>query len=219
MTAKQEERAAQRYADQFEMRIRETVEGSVATAENPNITFRDFAAGWLEKVQRECSLNYYVKCKDAIELVNCYIGGYRLRELNPAIIQNCYDRLDQMKKKTVKVLPKSEFRATLERAGHNYMRLRYELNVQSCTLANALVGKSVSKTWSRDFAERVGIPFEKLFDEKTSEEPYSYESIHKIKRTVRAILSTAKKKRLVSTIMHQPNILASLNDRNIRSHA
>lgn len=198
MTAKQEERAAQRYADQFETHIRETVEGCVATAENPNITFRDFATDWLEKVQREYSLNYYVKCKDAIELVNSYIGGYRLRELNPAIIQNCYDRLDQMKKQAVKILPKAEFRATLERAGYNYMKLRYELNVQSCTLANALAGKGVSKTWSRDFAERVGIPFDKLFDEKVSEEPYSYESVHKIKRTVRAILSTAKKKRLVS---------------------
>ena len=197
MSPKQEERAVQIFAEQFEKQIRNTVKGSTATAENPNITFRDFAAEWLEKVKRENSLNYYVKSKDAIDLVNGYIGGYKLRELNPAIIQNCYDKLDQLKKHTSRVIPKKEFRAVLESAGYNYMRLRYELNVQCCTLANALAGKTVSKTWSSDFSERVHIPFDKLFDEKVIEENYAYESIHKIKRTVRAILSTAKKKRLV----------------------
>ena len=184
MTAKQEERAVQTFAEEFERQIKATVNGATATVDTPNITFREFAAQWLEKIKRDCSLNYYVKARDSIALANEYIGGYKLRELTHAIIQNFYDKLDAMKKKISRVFPKPEFRSTLEKYGFNYMKLRYEVNIQSCTLANAFAGKAVSKNWSSDFAERTGIPFHELFDEKITEEPYAYETIHKLKRII-----------------------------------
>ena len=198
MTAKQEERAVQTFAEEFERQIKATVNGAMPTVDTPNITFREFAAQWLEKIKRDCSLNYYVKACDSITLANEYIGGYKLREITPAVIQNFYDKLDAMKKKMSKVFPKPEFRSVLEKYGYNYMKLRYEVNIQSCTLANAFAGKAVSKNWSNDFAERTGIPFHELFGEKITEEPYAYETIHKFKRIIRAILSLAKKNRLVT---------------------
>ena len=198
MTAKQEERAVQTFADEFEKQIRATVSGATATTDTPNITFREFAEQWLERVKRDCSLTYYVKGRDCIDLANEYIGNYKLREITPAVIQNFYDKLDAMKKKTSKVFPKPEFRSVLEKHGYNYMKLRYEINIQSCTLANAFAGKAVSKTWSGDLSERIGVPFDELFDEKITEEPYAYEMIHKFKRIIRAILSLAKKNRLVT---------------------
>lgn len=143
-------------------------------------------------------MTYYVKGRDCIALANKYIGGYKLREITPAVIQNFYDKLDAMKKKISKVFPKPEFRSVLEKHGYNYMKLRYEVNIQACTLANALAGKAVSKTWSGNLAEPIGIPFDELFDEKITEESYAYETIHKFKRIVRAILSLAKKNRLVT---------------------
>ena len=124
MTAKQEERAVQTFAEEFERQIKATVNGATATVDTPNITFREFAAQWLEKIKRDCSLNYYVKARDSIALANEYIGGYKLRELTPAIIQNFYDKLDAMKKKISRVFPKPEFRSTLEKYGFNYMKLR-----------------------------------------------------------------------------------------------
>ena len=198
MTAKQEERAVQTFAEEFEHQIKATVNGATSTTDTPNITFREFAAQWLAKVERDCSKAYYVKGKEAIAIANKFIGGYKLREITPAIIQNFYDKLDAMKKKISKVFPKPEFRSTLEKYGFNYMKLRYEVNIQSCTLANAFAGKSVSKNWSSDFAERTGIPFQELFDEKITEEPYAYETIHKFKRIIRAVLSLAKKNRLIT---------------------
>lgn len=197
MTAKQEERAVQTFAEEFERQIKATVNGAISTIDTPNMTFKEFALQWLARVERDCSKTYYVKGRDCIALANEYIGRYKLREITPAIIQNFYDKLDAMKKKTSKVFPKPEFRLILEKYGFNYMKLRYEVNIQSCTLANAFAGKSVSKNWSSDFAERTGIPFQELFDEKITEEPYAYETIHKFKRIIRAILSLAKKNRLV----------------------
>lgn len=145
MTAKQEERAVQTFAEEFERQIKATVNGATATVDTPNITFREFAAQWLARVERDYSKAYYVKGKEAIVVANKYIGGYKLRELTPAIIQNFYDKLDAMKKKISKVFPKTEFRAVLEKHDFNYMKLRYEVNIQSCTLANAFAGKAVSK--------------------------------------------------------------------------
>ena len=129
MTAKQEERAVQTFAEEFERKIKATVNGATATVDTPNITFREFAAQWLEKIKRDCSLSYYVNARDSISLANEYIGGYKLRELTPAIIQNFYDKLDAMKKKILKVFPKPEFRSVLEEHGLNYMKLRYEVNI------------------------------------------------------------------------------------------
>ena len=129
MTAKQEERAVQTFAEEFERQIKATVNGATSTTDTPNITFREFAAQWLAKVERDCSKTYYVKARDSISLANEYIGGYKLRELTPAVIQNFYDKLDAMKKKTSKVFPKSDFRVVLEKHGFNYMKLRYEVNI------------------------------------------------------------------------------------------
>jgi integrase len=120
-----------------------------------------------------------------------------LRELTPAVIQSFYDKLDKRQKTTSRIFPKPEFRKVLESRGFNYMKLRYEYHVQNCTLSNALNGKSVGKTWGVALSEKTGIHFEKLFDEKITAEPYAYESVHMIKRTVRAILAMAKKSRLI----------------------
>lgn len=110
MTPKQEERAAAVFADDFERKIKDTVTGSTASAENPNITFREFAAKWLEKTKRDCSLSYYVNSSDIIKEVNEYIGGYRLRDITPAVIQNLYDKLDKLQKTTSRIVPKPDFR-------------------------------------------------------------------------------------------------------------
>lgn len=198
MTPKQEERAAAVFAYDFEKKIKDTVSGSAASAETPNITFREFAAKWLEKTKRDCSLSYYVNSSDIIKEVNEYIGGYRLRDISPAVIQNLYDKLDKLQKTTSRIVPKPEFRQVLESYGFKYMNLRYDYRVQACTLANAFAGKPVSKGWSYGLAEKINVPFDKLFDEKIITEPYAYETIHKYKRTIRAILSLAKKNRLIT---------------------
>lgn len=197
MSPKQEERALAVFVEKYEKQVKDALKNSAVTGGSPNTTFREFAAKWLDKTERDCSLNYFVKSRDAIELSNSYIGGYKLRDLTPAVIQSFYDKLDKMQKTTARILPKPEFRAVLESKGFNYKKLRYEYHVQSCTLANALAGKPISKIWSTGLSEKTKIPFEKLFDEKIITEPYAYETIHQIKRTIRAILSMAKKNRLI----------------------
>ena len=198
MTAKQAERAAAVQAELFENEVRESISGSAGINDNPNITFREFAKQWLEKIKRDHSLSYYENSIDVIEEINQFIGGYKLREITPAIIQNFFNKLDKRKRVINQITPKPNFREVLQSYGFNYVKLRYDYHIQSCTLANAFAGKGVSKTWSTDFCEKLDIPFDELFDEKVTEVDYAYETIHKYKATTRAILSLAKKNRLVT---------------------
>ena len=50
---------------------------------------------WLERRKEELSVSYYVNCQSAITEIAASIGGYKLRELNPTIIQRFYDDLDR----------------------------------------------------------------------------------------------------------------------------
>ena len=75
--------------------------------------------------------------------------------------------------------------------------LRYDYHVQAATLSHALRGQSVGVKWSNELCRATKIPFNKLFDTIEKKEPYAWETNNKIKRTVRAVLSLAKKNRLV----------------------
>lgn len=101
--------------------------GATTASDTMNIMFREFAAQWLDRVKRDCSLTYYVKGRECIALANEYIGGYKLREITPAVIQNFYDKLDAMKKKISKVY--SEARISL-RVGKVRLQL-YEVAIRS----------------------------------------------------------------------------------------
>ncbi len=197
MTPVQQERAAVVFAEQFEEEVKKMVLQAITPVDNHNITVRQFGEQWLEKVKRDCSLSYYVKCKEALEDACQYIGGYKVRELNPAIIQRYYDNLDGRKKKTTTVKPKKQFKKILQSYGFNYKKLRYELNIQCNTLCTAYDGGNVSIRWAETLCEKTNVPFDKLFTIIENEEPYAFETIDRYKRCLRAMLAKAKKARLI----------------------
>ncbi len=197
LPAKQLAREAQYQAECFEEEVRKSFLDGGVTANNYNITFYEYSLLWLEKIQRECSIVHYVKSKQIIEELKEYIGGYKIRELTPYIIQKLYDKLDDRKRIVVQYKPKLEFRKKLEDNGFDYPKLRYEHNIQSCTLAKALKYENVSKKWAEKLCSVTKIAFDELFDIIEKKEPYAYETIQHYKKTVRAILAMAKKNRIV----------------------
>ncbi len=197
MTPKQQERAVAVFADKYEADMRRMIVETTIPVDNHNITVREFGEQWLQKVKRDHSLNYYVKCKAVLEDVNQYIGVYKVRELTPAIIQKYYDNLDSRTKKTRIVTAKKNFKNVLESHGFTYLRLRYELNIQCCTLCAAYKQGNVSKRWADTLCKKTNIPFDALFLFIEEETAYAFATIDKYKRVVRAMLSKAKKARLI----------------------
>ena len=126
-------------------------------------------------------------------MTNKHIGGYKLKELTPNIIQQYYDKLDRMKKIVTVVTAKPTLREKMNQTGIGYMKLRYEKNFSSCSLFNALAGKQISYEYAKRLAETLGDKTENLFNVTHTTQKYAYETISKIKRTIRAVLATAKK--------------------------
>ena len=93
-------------AEQFEQQVQNSLLGKTQVSNPLNITFREFCQKWLERTKRECSLAYYVKATEQLEYACAYIGGYKMTELNPAIIQSFFDQLDERRKIVTRIKPK-----------------------------------------------------------------------------------------------------------------
>ena len=86
----------------------------------------------------------------------------------------------------------------MKTTGVGYMKLRYEKGFSSCSLANALSGRRISYEYAKRLAAAFNESVDALFDVKQTKQRYAHETISKIKRTLRAVLATAKKQRLIA---------------------
>lgn len=197
VSASRAEKLAEKEAEFFEEEKKKEILGNKYLMQNPNITFAEFSAIWLEKTKKEHSLSYYVHSTDLLDEINQAIGHYPLKKIDPNIIQDYFDFLDEKERIIYKVHPHSNFKEILKSNGFNYNRLRYDLKIQCNTLSRAYNGKDVSKEWADNIAIKTELPIEKLFDVEIIRQPYAFETIDKYKRTIRAIFSYAVKKRIV----------------------
>lgn len=184
-------------ADRFEKEVIDSVTGASPAVDPTTISFRAFAEKWLEKVRRDDSVSYYATSRKVLDFAYKSIGGYKLRELTPAILQNFFNSIDGRRRTVTVITPKPTFRNILASYGYKYKNLRHEYHIQPATLSRALNGKPVGAKWALELCRAAKIPFDKLFDRTETQKPYAWETNNKIKRTVRAILALAKKNRLV----------------------
>ena len=139
-----------------------------------------------------------MNCQTTIKDIVASIGRYKLRELNPAIIQRFYDQLDKKEKTVITVTAKPELRGAMQEAKMGFRKLRFEMDFNCATLTAALAGRTISLEYAERLATCLGQNTTTLFNVTKKKEPYAYETIHKTKRTLRAILSHAKKQRLIN---------------------
>ena len=198
LTQKQMEREVVIYADKYESELKMSLTVPGAEGISPDITLGEYANWWLERRKDELSASYYVNCQTAIKDIAASIGGYKLRELNPIIIQRFYDQLDKKEKTVTTVTAKPELREAMQEAKMGFRKLRFEMDFNCCTLTAALAGKTISLEYAERLAAFLGRSTTSLFNVTTKKELYAYETMHKIKRTLRAILSHAKKQRLIN---------------------
>ena len=200
MSEKQMQREAIIFADQYEAQMRAA--SLSATGEqfmSAESSLREYAVWWLERRKDEISATYYINCKNSIDDIVENIGAYKLRELNPSIIQRYYDAIDRRERTVVTVTPLPEaIRQRMEETGKNYKYLRYDAKVCSNTISIALNGGNVSMEFAETLARELETDVKTLFVIKKENVKYAFETNHKIKRTLRVILATAKKQRIIA---------------------
>ena len=133
MTDRQAERECALVAQKFENEMRQLYTGSVADVPDYNITVGQMADKWLERVHKDFSIAYYERGIKTVEWIKRYIGGYKIREVTPYIIQNFYDKLDREKRVIYTITAKPCLREELEKFGHTRKELSkdYGVNVAS----------------------------------------------------------------------------------------
>ena len=200
MPEKQMQREVVIFADKYEGQMRAaSLSASGEQFMSAETTLKEYAAWWLKRRKDEISVTYFVNCKNSIKDISDNIGAYKLRELNPSIIQRYYDMIDKRERTIVTITPlPNAIRQRMEETGKNYMYLRYDAKVCSSTLSVALRGENVSIEFAETLAKELGTEVKKLFVINKRTVKYAYESNHKIKRTLRVILATAKKQRLIA---------------------
>lgn len=200
LTEKQMQREAVIFADQYESSIKEATNSCDGEAYmSGETTLAEYAVWWLTRRKEELSPSYYMNCKNAIEHITENIGSYRLRELTPAIVQRYFDGIDKRERTIVTVDPKPEaIREQMEKSGKNYMTLRYKEQINSCALSNALKGVRVSEEFANQLAKVLYCKVNTIFTIERHNEKFAFESNHKIKRTLRVILASAKKQRIIA---------------------
>ena len=220
MSEKQIQREVIVFADQYEAQIKAaSLSASGEQFMSAETTLGEFADWWLERRKNEISLSYFVNCHNSIDEIKAHIGAYKLRELNPSIIQRYYDELDKRERTVVTIEAKPDaIRKRMEETGKNYMTLRYTDKINCSTLSNALNGGRVQQEFADQLAKLLETDVKKLFTITKTSMKYAFESNHKIKRTLRVILATAKKAahhrgQLCELGLHQLSKAATARDR------
>ena len=199
MTEKQIQREVLVFADKYEQQMQAAALAAKGEAFMPaDTTLAEYADRWLERRKGEVSDTYYVNLQFAIDEIKECIGGYTLRELNPAIIQNFYDGLDRKEHTVVTVTGKPDaIRKRMKATGKRLKHFRYDLKFNSNALSTAMRGEAVSMGFAKALAKELDTTVEKLFKIKEERKRYAYETMSHRKRTLRVILATAKRQRLV----------------------
>jgi len=197
MTPKQEERACEKFAEQFEQSIINMYSASKIETINHNIKVCDYAQLWLERVHNDFSLSYYEMSIRSVNWICRYIGGYRVKEVTPFIIQSFYDALDKETHTVVTVHAKPKLREIMNEKHIKYKDFRYKFNINSGSLANALKGKNVSLKYAQGMADILGVKVESVFFIENTTKLYSAATIEKVKRATQCIFAMAKRQRLV----------------------
>lgn len=197
MTDRQAERECAIVAQKFENDVKQLYTGSEPNVPDYNITVGQMADKWLERVHKDFSVAYYERSIQVIEWIKRYIGGYKIREVAPYIIQNFYDKLDKEKRTIYTITAKPSLREAVESFGHTRRELSADYGVNVASLVFALQGKQVGLEFARSIFAVLGAKPETLFNITKTEQSYAAATTAKVKLATRCIFAMAKRQRLV----------------------
>ena len=198
LTRKKAQIECEKFADKYEQDIKKLYSSARADTFDRKITFAAFSQKWLERVKKDFSVRYYEMSVDSVKRINRYLGGFKLVEITPYIIQSFYDQLDETTYTVTHITAKIDtLREIMQEKHITYTILRHKFNFNPATLRNILHGDSVRIECASSFAKILGVKVEKIFNIVSEKRLYASNSIAKIKRATRCIFALAKRQRLI----------------------
>jgi integrase len=197
MSKKNADAECQKIAEKFEKDMKKIYSSSQIDHPDYNITVADFSQIWLKRIKQDYSIRYYETSVPIVKWICRYIGGYKITEITPYIIQSFFDKLDQETYIVYTITAKPELKQVMEEKNIRYKDFRYTYKLNCASFSHLLNGQNVSMNYAKSIAKILGVKLEKIFNIEKEVHLYSKNSISKIKRTTRCIFSLAKRQRIV----------------------
>lgn len=197
LTPKRLEIECAKFADKFEQSMINLYSSSKIEIIDPNVRVCDYAQKWLERIQKDFSLSYYEMSIESVKWICRYIGGYKVKDVTPFIIQSFYDQIDKETYTVTTVHAKPALREVMNARHIKYKDFRYKYKINSGSLANALKGKNISLEYAQSMADILGVKVESIFFIEKTTKLYAAATIEKPKRATQCIFAMAKRQRLV----------------------
>ncbi len=194
MTARQEERAVQRAAADFERSIEQ------GYALDNRQTFADYAAYVIDLKERTGTKHRTVAgYKQLLARTNQAIGHMAIQDIRPAHLNRFYKNLAEIgiRETAPRAIPKGNLRAALKEKKLSMAKVAKLACVAESTVNAAGKGDPILKEKAELIAGAAGFSFEKLFTVDERNEPLSATSILAYHRFVHIVLAQAEKEMLV----------------------
>lgn len=191
MTEKEIDREVIVFSSQYEEEVRQsflTVENEKG---NVNITFRELSEKWLNYAAQFNGPSYRGLAEEGLEKVLPLIGGYKVKEVTPSIVQAVFDRIDKFRKIKYTILPKLHIKEILERNGTSFVWIRHNTELNQATLSRIYNGLNIGMKYATMLAEVCKLDKHRLFDITQEELPYAQATLKRFKLTVYNVLNYA----------------------------
>lgn len=198
MTEKDIETACTIFANEFEKQVIASFTSAESEKCNVNITFRELAKKWLNRSEKIFEEGYIGLVEQSLDIVLPMIGGYKVSNITPSIVQAVFDRIDELKIKNYYITPKKNLRTILERQGISFVWLRNETELNCATLSRVYNGKNIGIKFAKMFAEVCKMDIDRLFDVEITYRDYAKATIKRFKTVIYNVLSYAVRLRIVN---------------------
>ncbi|MCL2630628.1 MAG: site-specific integrase [Firmicutes bacterium] len=192
------EREAKRLLDKFTVEFEERCrkDACIENGIDVDLTLSEYSEIWLESLKQNRSASYYASCRYHANEICKKLGGYKLRQLSPIIIQRFMDNVKNHKY-TVGYAVASGFADIMKERKITLISICRTTKISDSTLTNAMRGDRIDIEKAKQICAAIDEPLEKCFEISKVEKHYMPATIGKILRTLRTILSTAKRQQLV----------------------
>ena len=189
MSSAQADREAQRQAYRFEDQVQ-----SGQTAADGSIRLEDFTQIFLDRHGVNLKAKTRYDYQTAMEVLNRYIGRYKLSELKPGHIAALYTQLQREGvREREMALPIGDFKAIMDERKLNMVKLTKLSGVSNWSLRQCKKGEAIASGAAEKIAQALELPMESLFRIERDTRPLAPGTIHVYHRALSAVLSKAVK--------------------------
>lgn len=197
MSEKEIQTACTIFADAFEKQVIASLSSAENEKCNVNITFRELSKKWLTRSEKIYEQGYIGLAEQSLEVVMPMMGGYKVTNITPSIVQAVFDKIDELKIKKYYITPKKNIKTILERQGITFVWLRNKTELNCATLSRVYNGQNIGIKFARMFSEVCKMDIDRLFDVEITYKNYASATLKRFKTVIYNVLAYAVRLRIV----------------------